>query len=121
VVLGTSDIDLKYDGGRSLLTFDRAVFNLNGGRIAVTGTVAFPENGALKFDIAADAVNYPVDRAIKAVTLKLDIGGIGTGRLIVTGTPDSGVTKFVNLIVRKGTSQMVLNGDIRWSPGKGNI
>jgi len=121
VVLGTSDLDLKYDGGNSVLTFTRAVFTLPGGRIAITGTVGFPDNGEVKFDIAADAVNYPVDRAIKAVTLKLDIGGTGTGRLIVTGTPDSGVTRFVNLIVREGTSEMRLNGDVRWSPGKGNI
>jgi len=121
VVLGDGEIDLKYDGGRSVLTFDRAVFREAGGRIALTGTIGFPENSPIKFDIAADAVDYPVDRAIKAVTLKLAIGGVGTGRLIVTGTPDAGTTRFVNLIVRQGTSEMRLNGVVRWSPGKGNV
>ena len=121
VVLGDGDVDLKYDGNRSVLTFDRAAFREAGGRITLTGTVAFPENAPVKFDIAADAVDYPVDRAIKAVTLKLAIGGNGTGHLIVTGTPDSGVARFVNLIVHQGTSEMRLNGDVRWSPGKGNI
>jgi len=121
VVLGDGDVDLKYDGNKSLLTFDRATFREGAGRITLTGTVAFPENGAVRFDIAADAVDYPVDRAIKAVSLKLAIGGVGTGRLIVTGTPDAGTTRFVNLIVHQGTAEMRLNGDVRWSPGKGNI
>ncbi len=121
VILGDGDLDLKYDGNRSTLTFDRAMFRAAGGRIALTGTVAFPENGAVKFDIAADAVDYPVDRAVKAVSLKLAIGGIGTGRLIVTGTPDAGTARFVNLVVRQASSEMRLNGDVRWSPGKGNI
>ncbi|HJW93665.1 MAG TPA: outer membrane protein assembly factor BamA [Thermoanaerobaculia bacterium] len=136
-ILGNGDIDLKYEGNKNLLTFDRAQFSVapptsaaeraeapssrRRHTIAFTGTVEFPEKGPMKFDIAADAVDYPVDRAIKAVTLKLAIGGIGTGRLIVTGTPESGVAKFVNLIVHQGTSEMRLNGDVRWSPGKGNI
>jgi len=121
IVLGNGELDLKYDGTKSVLTFDRANFRVNGGKIALTGTVAFPEKGAVRFDIAADAVNYPVDRATKAVTLKLAIGGTGTGHLIVTGTPDSGTTRFVNLIVHQGQAEMRLNGDIHWSPGKGNI
>ncbi len=122
VVLGDGNIDLKYDGGKSILTFDRANFRLANGHLSFTGTVSFPDNAAMKFDIAAEAENYPVDRAIKAVTLKLDIGGIGTGKLLVSGTPDEGTVKFGNLVVHQGTAaEMRLNGDIHWSPGKGNI
>src|SRR5581483_10317342 len=121
VVLGDGEIDLKYDGIRSILTFDRANFRLAGGRLAFTGTVAFPDNAPMKFDIAAVAENYPGDHAIKAVTLKLDIGGTGTGKLLVHGTPDEGTVRFANLVVREGTAEMRLNGDIHWAPGKGNI
>jgi outer membrane protein insertion porin family len=146
ILLGDADIDLRYDGGKSALIFDKAIFcggqailpvqhatlpaALAAGtgriacptRLAVTGTITFPDRGpSPKFDIAVDAVNYPVDRAIKAVGLKLAINGIGTGRLIVTGTPDSGKTHFVNLIVKQGASELRLSGDVKWLPGKGNI
>lgn len=122
VALGDAAIDLHYDGVRSILTFDRAVFSDGGGRLALTGTLGFPDRGpSPTFDIAVDATNYPVEKAVKAVDLKLAISGIGTGRMIVTGTPDKGKATFANLVVRRGDSEMRLNGDVAWLPGKGNV
>lgn len=121
VLLGASNIDLHYDGPKSVLTFDRATFTEEGGRLALTGTVAFPDRGpSPQFDIAVDATNYPIDRAMEAVSLKMNVGGgTGTGKLIVTGTPDAGKVTFVNLIINQGTSQLRLAGDVNWAPGKG--
>jgi outer membrane protein assembly complex protein YaeT len=123
VLLGASDIELRYDGDKSVLTFDRAIFSDAGGRLSLTGTVAFPDRGPSPlFDLGVDATNYPVDRAMAAVNLKLNFGGgIGTGKMIVTGTPDAGKVTFLNLIVKQGDSQIRLAGDIAWQPGKGNI
>ncbi|HEV8660627.1 MAG TPA: translocation/assembly module TamB domain-containing protein, partial [Thermoanaerobaculia bacterium] len=123
VVLGAADIELRYDGAKSLLTFDRAIFNEAGGRLSLTGTVAFPDRGpSPRFDIAADALNYPIDRAMAAVNLKLKVGGgTGTGKMIVSGTPDEGKVTFANMVVQQGTSQLRLGGDMAWAPGKGNV
>src|SRR5206468_669196 len=98
--LGDSDIDLRYDGGRSVLTFEKATFrDAHGGRLALTGTVAFPDRGpSPQFDLAVDAVNYPIEKAIATVNLKLAIAGIGTGKMLITGTPDAGRAHFVNLL-----------------------
>src|SRR5919205_582772 len=66
-----SDIDLHYEGTKSLLTFDRAIFRDAGGRLSLTGTVGFPDRGpSPRFDIAVDATSYPIDRAMAAVNLK---------------------------------------------------
>jgi outer membrane protein assembly complex protein YaeT len=123
VLLGDSDIDLKYDGARSELTFQKATFRDANGQLALTGTVAFPDRGpSPRFDLAVDAANYPVDRAMATVNLKLAVKGLGTGRLIVTGTGDAGKVTFVNLLVKQfGGAELRLNGDINWLPGKGNI
>ncbi len=123
ILLGGSDIDLRYDGPRSTLTFDRAIFTDGAGRLALTGTVAFPDRGpSPRFDIAVDATNYPVDRAIKAVGLDFVVGGgTGTGRLVVTGTPESGRVTFAGLTINRGTSQLKLAGDVNWLPGEGNV
>lgn len=121
VLLGTSDIELAYDGDKSVLTFDRTTFAEGGGHLALTGTAAFPDRGpGPRFDIAVDATDYPVDRAMAAVNLKMSAGGgTGTGQVIVTGTPDQGKVTFVNLIIDQGSSQLRLAGDVNWYPGKG--
>ncbi|HEX7420165.1 MAG TPA: hypothetical protein VF505_09785, partial [Thermoanaerobaculia bacterium] len=121
VLLGASDIDLHYSGVKSLLTFDRAIFTDAGGRLSLTGTVEFPDQGpSPRFDIGVDATNYPIDRAMAAVDLKMTVGGgNGTGKMIVTGNPDAGKVTFLNLIINQGTSQLRLTGDVNWMPGKG--
>ena len=123
VLLGDSDIDLKYDGAKSELTFERATFRDANGQLALTGTVAFPDRGpSPRFHLAVDAANYPVDRAMATVNLKLAVKGLGTGRLIVSGTGDAGKVTFVNLLIKQPNgAELRLNGDINWLPGKGNI
>jgi len=123
VLLGDAELDLHYDGVRSVLTFDRAVFSDAGGRLALTGTLHFPESGAGPvFDIAVDANGYPAQRAIDAMGLDMKIGaGLATGKLIVAGTPDEGRATFVNLLVRRADATMKLDGTINWHPGEGNV
>ncbi|HEX9485233.1 MAG TPA: hypothetical protein VF929_11660, partial [Gemmatimonadaceae bacterium] len=123
VDLGDSDIDLRYDGAKSVLTFERANFrSATGARLSLTGTVTFPDSGpSPRFDLAVEALNYPVDRAIATVSLKMAINGIGTGKVLITGTPDTGRARFVNLLVHQNTAELRLNGDLDWSPGKGNL
>ncbi len=120
-LLGDSDIDLRYDGVKGLLTFDRAVFHEAGGRLTMTGTIEFPDRGpSPRFDLAVDASDYPVDKAVAVVTLPFKgIRGAGTGRLVITGTPDQGRVTFAGLTIAQGSSQLKLNGDISWFPGKG--
>lgn len=123
VLLGDADIDLRYDGHQSLLTFDRALFADGGGRLSFTGTVGFPETGpGPRFDIAVEANGYPAQRVIDAVDLDLKIGeGLATGKLVVTGTPESGRVTFAGLNVRRADSTLALNGSVNWLPGEGNI
>jgi len=123
VQLGDADIALRYDGKKSALTFDRAVFTNQGGRLALTGTVTFPDRGpSPQFDIAVEANGYPAQRAIDAVDLKFKIGaGIATGKMLVAGTPDSGRVTFLGLIVRRADAELKLNGDVQWAPGEGNV
>ncbi|HEU4521767.1 MAG TPA: translocation/assembly module TamB domain-containing protein, partial [Thermoanaerobaculia bacterium] len=123
VLLGAADIDLRYDGPRSTLHFDRAVFNDGTGRLTLTGTIAFPDRGpSPRFDLAVQADNYPVDRAVDAVGLELEVGGgRGTGSMIITGTPDSGNVRFANMIIRRDESELRLNGLVAWLPGEGNV
>jgi outer membrane protein assembly factor BamA len=122
VLLGDATIDLRYDGNRSTLTFDRAIFNDGAGRLALTGTIEFPDNGEPRFDIAVDANGYPAQRAIDAVGLDLQIGdGLATGKLLVTGTPESGRATFVNTVIRRADATLALNGTVNWLPGEGNV
>jgi outer membrane protein assembly factor BamA len=127
VLLGDAGIDLQYDGNRSLLTFDRAQFAGGGGRLSFTGTVAFPDNGAgPRFDVAVEANGYPAQRVIDAVALDLKIGeGMATGKMVVTGTPESGRVTFAGLTIRRpakeGTATLALNGSVDWLPGEGNV
>ncbi len=121
ILLGDSDIDLHYDGGRSVLTFDQATFRDGTARMSMTGTLNFPDTGPSPlFDIALDAVNYNVERAMQAVSLKLAINGTGTGKLVVTGTPDEGKVTFANFRVHQQKGDLRLDGSVAWFPGKGN-
>jgi outer membrane protein assembly complex protein YaeT len=122
VVLGDSNIDLKYDGARGVLTFERSTFRDANGTLALTGTIAFPDRGPSPiFDLAVDAANYPIDKAMATVNLKLAAKGLGTGKLLVTGSPDSGRVHFAGLNIVQGNSQLRLDGDVAWKPGKGNV
>ncbi|HEY8131400.1 MAG TPA: translocation/assembly module TamB domain-containing protein [Thermoanaerobaculia bacterium] len=123
VLLGESDIDLHYDGARSTLKFDRALFREGNGRLTLTGTVEFPDKGpSPRFDIAVDAVNYPVDRAVATVNLKFAVSGLGTGRVVLTGTPESGKVTFASLTITQAKgARLNLTGTTEWMPGKGNV
>ena len=122
VLLGEADIDLTYEGPRSLLTFKRAVFRDGNGRLVLTGTVAFPDRApSPSFDLAVDATNYPVERVIAAVDLKLKLHGLGTGKLLVTGTKDAGKVTFLGLMIHEKNAELRLTGDVTWAPGTGNV
>ena len=123
VLLGDADIDLHYDGAKSTLRFDRAIFRDANGRLSLTGTVEFPDRGpSPRFDIAVDASNYPVDRAVATVNLKFAVTGLGTGRVVLTGTPDAGKVTFASLTVTRGSGESLkVNGTMQWLPGKGNV
>jgi outer membrane protein assembly complex protein YaeT len=125
ILLGDADIDLRYDGAKSQLTFEHATFRGGAARMAVqmsmTGTITFPDRGpSPQFDLAIDALNYDVGRAMQVVNLKLAVKGIGTGKLVVTGTPDEGKVTFANLLVHQAKGDLRLNGTVAWLPGKGN-
>jgi outer membrane protein assembly complex protein YaeT len=121
VVVGDADIDMKYDGAAGVMTFEKANFRDGNARMAMTGTVAFPDKGpSPRFDLAIDATNFPLERAVAVVNLKLAVSGIGTGKLIVTGTPDAGKATFVNMVVKQPKGDVRLNGTVAWLPGKGN-
>jgi outer membrane protein assembly complex protein YaeT len=120
ILLGDSEIDLHYDGGKSQLTFERATFRDGAARMGMIGTLTFPDRGpSPQFDLALDAVNYNVERAMQAVDLKLAIKGAGTGHLVVTGTPDAGKVTFANFLVHQAKGDLRLNGSVAWAPGKG--
>src|SRR5262245_17337619 len=121
-LLGDAEIDLRYDGAKSDLIFDRAVFRDGAGRLTMTGTIGFPDRGpSPRFDRAMEAVDYPVDPAIAIVDLKLVAHGRGTGRLVVTGTPDEGKLTFAGMTIRQTNGDVRLNGTVAWMPGKGNV
>jgi outer membrane protein insertion porin family len=121
VLLGDSEIDLRYDGGKSEMVFDRAVFRDGNARLTMTGTIAFPDRGpSPRFDLAMDAVNYDVARAIAMVNLKLVAHGAGTGKILVTGTPEDGKATFAEMTIRQAKGDLRLNGTIAWHPGEGN-
>lgn len=122
VLLGDSVIDLRYAGPQSLLTFERASFRLGESLLSLAGTIAFPDRGpSPRFDLDVTATGYPVDRALQAIALDLKVFGTGTGSLHVGGTPDAGSVTFKNMRIAEGSSRLDLRGDIRWSPGKGNV
>lgn len=123
VLLGNADIDLRYDGNRSTLLFERAVFTDGAGRLELSGTIEFPDRGpGPRFDIAVNATDYPAQRAIDAVGLDLKIGeGLATGKMVIAGTPENGRATFVNTTIRRADATLALNGTINWLPGEGNV
>jgi len=123
IVLGDADIDLRYDGNRGVMTFERAVFADSGGRLALSGTIAFPESGpGPLFDIAVEANGYPAQRAIDAMGLDMKIGpGLATGKMVVAGSPDDGRATFAGLVIKRADATLKLDGTIHWMPGEGNV
>src|SRR5436189_1421354 len=123
VLLGEANLDLRYDGRRSMLTFDRAVFSDAGGTLALNGTLAFPESGPSPvFDIAVDANGYPAQRTIDAMGIDMKIGaGYATGKLIIAGSPDDGRATFVGLTIKRADATLKLDGTVHWAPGEGNV
>ena len=123
VLLGNADLELRYDGRSSVLTFDRARFSDGTGTLALNGTIRFPESGpGPVFDIAVEANGYPAQRAIDAVGLDLQIGsGLATGRMQVAGTPETGRATFDGLTIRRADATLALGGTINWLPGEGNV
>ncbi|MBW3565791.1 MAG: translocation/assembly module TamB domain-containing protein [Acidobacteria bacterium] len=119
--LGRASIDLVWNGARDLLRFERSRFVRNDGTLAMSGTIGFPEGGAPRFDLAIDAAGWDVAEALDLVDLDLDVAGIGTGRLLVVGTPESGTVTMDELTIREDSSRLVLGGTVQWLPGEGNL
>lgn len=122
VLLGASEIDLRYDGLASTVHFEPGVFRRDGGSLALRGTVSFPERGpSPRFDLVADVDDYDVATILDVVNLELALGGRGTGRLAVRGTPESGEADFTDVRVVQNGRRLNLNGLIAWAPGEGNV
>ncbi|HYM62583.1 MAG TPA: translocation/assembly module TamB domain-containing protein [Thermoanaerobaculia bacterium] len=122
VALGASEIDLRYDGAYSTLTFQPADFSDGNSTLALSGSIAFPDNeSSPQFDLRVDAAGYSVDRATRAAGLKLVVSGLGSGKLAVTGSPDTGKVIFTGLAIHENNSDLHLDGAILWEPGKGNV
>ncbi|HVG23331.1 MAG TPA: translocation/assembly module TamB domain-containing protein, partial [Thermoanaerobaculia bacterium] len=123
ILLGDANLDLRYDGPAATLTFERAVFVDANGRLALNGTIVFPDRGpGPRFDIAVEANGYPAQRAIDAVGLKLKISeGLATGKMLIAGTPENGRATFVNTTIRRADATLALNGTLNWLPGEGNV
>jgi outer membrane protein assembly complex protein YaeT len=134
VLLGDLEMDLLYEGSsatgfnergsvvrveKNLLTFEKTTIRDGATRLGMTGTIFFPDTGPPQFDLALDANGYNIDRAMKAVDLKLAIKGAGTGHLVVTGTADAGKVTFANFLVHQAKGDLRLNGTVAWAPGKG--
>ncbi|HJT16785.1 MAG TPA: translocation/assembly module TamB domain-containing protein, partial [Thermoanaerobaculia bacterium] len=123
VLLGSADIDLRYDGVHDKLQFNRAVFQEGNGRLTLTGTIGFPAKGPSPlFDLVIDAQNYPVDRAVAMVNLKFAVTGSGTGHITVTGSPEEGKVTFAPLVVARANGETLrVEGSTEWKPGSGNV
>ena len=62
------------------------------GRLALTGTIAFPDRGpGPRFDLAIEAANYPVDRALAAADF-----GVAFGKPKVTEDTNYALTVSVH-------------------------
>jgi outer membrane protein assembly factor BamA/autotransporter translocation and assembly factor TamB len=123
VLLGNANIQLLYDGNNSTLVFKQAVFTDGMGRLALGGTVEFPDSGpGPRFHVTVDARDYPAQRTIDAVELDLKIGeGLATGKMVVDGTPENGRATFVDTTIRRANATLALNGMVEWMPGEGNV
>jgi len=122
VLLGDSDLDLRYDGERSVLTFDEGQFRDGSATLTLKGDIGFPERGpSPTFDLAVEANGWDVQRALAVVELELEANGLATGQLFVTGSGDSGTVRFNRMKIARGDSSLNLNGPIQWAPGEGNL
>ncbi|HXI14021.1 MAG TPA: outer membrane protein assembly factor BamA [Thermoanaerobaculia bacterium] len=122
VRLGESEIQLRYEGTKSLLTFEPALFRDGNETLTMAGTIGFPDRGpSPRFDLALDAKSWPVEEALAVVGLKLKARGAGTGSLKITGTPESGTVAFTDMDIRRAASNLRVNGDVHWRPGQGNV
>ncbi|HET7433147.1 MAG TPA: hypothetical protein VFN10_00395, partial [Thermoanaerobaculia bacterium] len=123
VAVGNANLELRYDGNKSALIFDRATLTDANGSLTFTGTVGFPESGpSPTFDLAVESNGYSAQRAVDAVGLDFKVPeGNATGRLIVAGNKNSGRVTFVNVTLARAQSTLKLNGDLRWLPGEGNV
>lgn len=122
VLLGDSQIDLRYNGDRNVLTFEEAQFREGGATLSMKGEIAFPERGpSPTYDLALEANGYDLQRALSAVDLDLKVHGTATGSMTVTGDGNSGIARFAQLRIARGDSTLKLNGSIAWAPGEGNL
>lgn len=122
VLLGGADIQLRYDGPRSILTFEPAVFRDAGATLRLSGTLVFPDRGpSPRFDLLIEATGYNVRRAIDAVDLDIALSGAGTGMLRVQGTPEAGQVSFTDLRIARDQARLRLDGLLAWAPGEGNV
>jgi hypothetical protein len=102
--------------------FDDLVIREGGSQLTLSGDLRWlPGEGNIAFDLAIDAVDWPVQEAIDMVNLDLYGVGRATGRLSVTGTAQSGTVRFSDLTIRENGSRLTLAGDVRWLPGEGNV
>ncbi len=122
VPIGTARVDVTWMGARETLKLDRGRFTKGDAVLALDGTIRFPENGEPVFDLAMNADSWPVQQALDLVNLEIQGGtGLATGKLTVKGTPDRGIVRFNDLLVRQDNSRLALNGSVSWLPGEGNL
>ena len=121
VPIGTAKVQLTWNGSNQTLTFEEGSFARGDATLELTGTIRFPEGGEPAFDLAMSSNGWPVQEAIDLVDLELDGVGTATGRLEVDGTPEQGLARFEELVIRDEGSRLTLNGDVRWLPGEGNL
>lgn len=122
-LLGEANLALRYDGPRSLLTFERANFLSGGGRLSMTGTLTFPDRGpSPRFDLAIEAAGYDVASALGVVDLPFGgIRGVAGGKLFLAGTPEEGRARFDGLTIVQGSAELRLRGTTAWAAGEGNV
>ncbi|HUO85562.1 MAG TPA: translocation/assembly module TamB domain-containing protein, partial [Thermoanaerobaculia bacterium] len=122
VLLGDAAIEITYEGSRDRMHFEPAVFRLDGSMLHLEGTLHFPDQGpSPRFDLNVIAEEWPVERALDAVDLDLELAGIGTGSLLVQGTPDNGRVTLQNLRIRRDDGRLTLDGLVAWAPGEKNV
>lgn len=127
--LGVVDLDFPVTGlGTGTLqvtgTGDAGMVELSGLRIeegdavvVANGTVSWMPGDVTGFDLTLDAENYDVARAVEVVGLELEVRGLGTGRLVVSGTSARGDVAFEDFVVRDGASRLALQGTAGWLEG----
>jgi outer membrane protein insertion porin family len=91
-------------------------------RAAITGQLRWlPGEGNITFDLALDLVGWPVEDALALANLDLELTGLATGRVRLTGTPGAGEARFDGMTVVDGRARLSLDGLIAWAPGERNL